>query len=192
MYTRPELIDRSRVRVGMRDSMRKYSPDPFSNAARITNKAGAPLFGAILLSVLYIGFTIALFTVWRDPIRPWATAFLGSGVAGIFMIPLTWACFLKWRQLTYDITAFPDRYSGNVAVSIRNDDPDPETAAQFIAELTRRVLQAEPLAAGGDGIADQLSRLAELHRKGILTAAEFCSAKQRVLDNNPGQRKIGF
>ncbi|MFD1845757.1 SHOCT domain-containing protein [Arthrobacter flavus] len=38
-----------------------------------------------------------------------------------------------------------------------------------------------PPMAGGDQLADQLARLANLHSTGVLTAAEFAAAKARLL-----------
>ena len=40
---------------------------------------------------------------------------------------------------------------------------------------------APPVHGGGDQLADQLARLAQMHASGVLTAEEFAAAKSRLL-----------
>jgi Short C-terminal domain len=50
---------------------------------------------------------------------------------------------------------------------------------------TRRVAPGAPVAASGDPVAD-LKDLAELHKSGALTDAEFAAMKAKVLDPEVG------
>jgi hypothetical protein len=54
-------------------------------------------------------------------------------------------------------------------------------AAQQQKAFDSYVKQAAGTAAGGDGVADQLSKLADLKAKGVITDAEFEAQKSKVL-----------
>jgi Short C-terminal domain/Phospholipase_D-nuclease N-terminal len=54
-------------------------------------------------------------------------------------------------------------------------------AAQQQKAFDAYVKQAAGTAAGGDGVADQLSKLADLKAKGVITDAEFEAQKSKVL-----------
>jgi hypothetical protein len=161
-------------------------------SARLANTAAVSFYAGILFSIGYVVLIICMFTIWSSGKSPILGAFVGSAMCGLFMLPIISTCFSRWRNQNYDITSFSNRWTGNPALRIRNTDPDPATAAEFITELTRRIALAEPVAAGGNGIADQIARLDELQRKGVLSADEFCTAKQRVLAGEVVERKIGF
>jgi hypothetical protein len=57
-------------------------------------------------------------------------------------------------------------------------------AAQQQKAFDAYVKQAAGTAASGDGVADQLSKLADLKTKGVITDAEFEAQKSKVLASN--------
>jgi Short C-terminal domain/Phospholipase_D-nuclease N-terminal len=57
-------------------------------------------------------------------------------------------------------------------------------AAQQQKAFDAYVKQAAGTAAGGDGVADQLSKLADLKATGVITDAEFEAQKSKVLASN--------
>ncbi|HZJ17518.1 MAG TPA: SHOCT domain-containing protein [Chthoniobacteraceae bacterium] len=191
------LLPSGELRVATKDAggtqefsieLKNLSP----KTVRIAKTAGAPLFGVILFGILYIGMVVSLFIGLRNDPQPILSASFISGMIGIIMIPLIITCFARWRRMKCDVTAFSNRWTGEFAVGISNTGADPAKTAEFIAELTRRIEQAETVPAHGDGIADQVARLHELQVKGILSADEFAAAKQRILTGQLVEKKIGF
>ena len=57
-------------------------------------------------------------------------------------------------------------------------------AAQQQKAFDSYIKQTAGTAAGGDGVADQLSKLADLKAKGVITDAEFEAQKSKVLAAN--------
>ena len=57
----------------------------------------------------------------------------------------------------------------------------PDATAKNAGPGTRTPPPAPPPPAGGGELADQLSRLADLHGSGLLTDDEFAAAKARIL-----------
>jgi len=58
---------------------------------------------------------------------------------------------------------------------------DPNNPRHFEAVKDEGGSHYEPAPSADDTITDQLQRLAELHRRGDLTDAEFAAAKRRIL-----------
>ena len=57
----------------------------------------------------------------------------------------------------------------------------PDAPAKNAGPSPRTPPPAPPMPAGGGELADQLSRLADLHSSGLLTDDEFAAAKARIL-----------
>jgi Short C-terminal domain len=124
------------------------------HARGVVLKVEKPLMNVVVNNV-YIRRTLRLRVERADGVAPYEAKF-----KGLFMLG-----------------EIPD--VGSV-LQLRVDPADPrhfEAATDGDDDSSHR-----PAAPSSDTITDQLQRLAELHRRGDLTDAEFATAKRRILD----------
>src|SRR5580704_2671700 len=101
-----------------------------------------------------------------------------------------------WLLITVFIDIFRSHDMGGVAKSLwvifvyliarggKMHERAAADAAQQQKAFDAYVKQAAGTAASGDGVADQLSKLADLKAKGVITDAEFEAQKSKVLAAN--------
>ncbi len=160
--------------------------------ARYAKSAVILLVAFIVFGLIYVGIVVSTYVAFRKEEGGLVTSLGIIGFVSLIMFPLLLTAFVRWRNGTYDVTVFYNRFSGQVALSIANRVPDPATVTSFVTELTRLVEKAAPVEIRGDTLVDQLARLGDLHTKGVINAEEFASAKQRLLKEGALEKRIGF
>jgi hypothetical protein len=153
-------------------------PEP--NRFKSTNMAGIitmSVFGA--LSLLFV-----ILAILKDA----ALAMLL-----LFTLPLFFAGLRQHRRMSLDAQIFHSRINGQNLLVLWRNNPTIQEFEAFTKGLRERLLKVEiPIANPlNQSIADELRKLGELKKDGIITESEFAEAKAKLLGAFE-QRKIGF
>jgi len=179
-----EHEDMIRVLTEFRSTLNEYQiplnvmhPEP--NRFKRSDMAGLItmfIFGS--LSLLMVALAI-----FREP---------AFGLMVIFFLPVFFFGFAQYRRLSVDAQIFRSRINGQNLLVLWRDNPDTQQFGTFTKGLRERLLKVEipisnPL---NQSIADELRKLGELKKDGIITESEFSEAKAKLLGAFE-QRKIG-
>lgn len=157
--------------------MNVIHPEP--NRFKSSDRAGIvvmALFGSLSLLMVCLAFKEPAFAMML-----------------VFFLPLVFAGLAQYRRLSVDAQIFRSRINGQNVLALWRNNPSIEAFETFSKGLHERLRKVEipimnPL---NQSIADELRKLGELQKDGIITESEFSEAKAKLLGALE-QRKIGF
>jgi hypothetical protein len=155
------------------------SPDP-SRVKRLDHQM---LIGAIIFGLLVLG------SVWLAvKYHSWETLF----ITFFLMLPLV-GCAYQFRQRSINASVFYNRHSGQSVLMLWDANPSPTVFDEFCKNLSERARRWEKKlnSSQANSAADELRKLGDLHKDGVLSGEEFTQAKARV-PAGMGKRSIGF
>ena len=123
---------------------------------------------------------------------------LGAKLASAFMMCLfgfaATAGFARWRQLSFDVIVFYNRFNASPVFNLYRYKPDRETFDGFVAALVKRIRAAQAGIAMVEcmSIPAQIEAYARLAERGLISSSEFGSVKQRLLESAMTTKQIGF
>jgi hypothetical protein len=152
-------------------------PEP--NRLKRNNGAGLGcmlIFGFLSLLVIALSF--------REP------AFL---MMLVFFVPMVIAGLLQFRRMSVDAQIFRSRINGQNMVVIWRDLPTKDEFDQFIKSFREKLRKGEVPIAGAtsQSVADEIRKLGDLKKDGLISEKEFEEAKARLLSSLE-RREIGF
>jgi hypothetical protein len=152
-------------------------PEP--NRFKANNRAG--LFCMILFGLLSL---LMLMLSFHEP------AFL---MMLVFFVPMFIAGLVQFRRMSVDAQIFRSRINGQNLLVIWRDLPDKTVFDEFISAFQGKLKKVDVPVTGptNQSIADEIRKLGELKKDGLLSETEFTEAKARLLGLLE-KRDIGF
>lgn len=134
------------------------------------------IFGALCLLMVVLAFSEPAFLMML-----------------VFFVPLVFAGFVQFRRASVDAKVFHTRTDGQAALVIWCDLPSKTAFEEFTNGLTEKLRKIDLPVSGPQtqSVADELRKLGELKKDGIISDKEFVEAKARLLGSLE-KRQIGF
>ncbi|MDB6064857.1 MAG: hypothetical protein JWR26_1065 [Pedosphaera sp.] len=141
------------------------------------------LVGTVIFGCLAVAFIIPAYKT-QEWGYLWVTFFLA--------LPAI-ACGYKFKLQSQASSIFYSKESGNVALVLWDANPTQAAFDEFCRALNERVRKMEVKFSSRNGLsaADELRKLGDLRKDGILSESEFAAAKAKILDSFE-KRSIGF
>jgi hypothetical protein len=177
--------DMIRIRTDFQSTLNEFqiplniiAPEP--NRFKTLNMAGIitmAIFGS--LSVLMV-----ILAIFQEKNEAWML---------LFFLPLFFAGLRQHRRLSLDAQIFHSRINGQNLLVLWRNNPTLEVFGAFSKGLQERLRKVEiPISSPvNQSIADELRKLGDLKKDGIISESEFNDAKAKLLGAFE-QRKIGF
>ena len=177
--------DMIRVRTDFQSTLNEFqiplniiAPEP--NRFKTLNMAG------IITMVLFgsLSLLMVILAIFQEKNIAWML---------VLFLPVFFAGLKQHRRLSLDAQIFHSRINGQNLLVLWRDNPTLEAFEAFSKGLQERLRKVEvPISNPvNQSIADELRKLGELKKDGIISEAEFSQAKAKLLAALE-QRKIGF
>jgi hypothetical protein len=111
----------------------------------------------------------------------------------VFWIPLFFLGFMQFRKFSVDAQIFRSRVNGQNLLVIWRNLPTKDGFEQFMKSFQEGLRKVEVPIAGAtsQSVADEIRKLGELKKDGLISEKEFEEAKARLLSSLE-KREIGF
>ncbi|HUJ10483.1 MAG TPA: SHOCT domain-containing protein [Verrucomicrobiae bacterium] len=160
----------------------QLNPEPVHEKRRASSMiVGMVIFG---LPVTMLALTAAL----NHPRKEDVYAYLGFAAFLCFPFLL---CLYEYLKRTYDILVFCGYNGGRIVLD--NGVPSPEAVASFVERLRSEIRSCrEKLPSFPKSLTQELEALGKLRERGVLTEAEFSTAKEQLINSGKARASIGF
>ncbi|MBU1387586.1 MAG: SHOCT domain-containing protein [Proteobacteria bacterium] len=140
----------------------------------------------------FIGFAaFASFITWGAFNTKTQYDFYGLMGMALSLHLVAFICLSMFFNKSRDCYIFTSKYSGQTALLMWTNKPNERIFNSFVEELSKRAgfVDSFEISAGNKSLSDEIAKLNELKKAGILSQDEFENAKQRILNTLKAQAK---